>query len=294
MPKNWTDTFNHWSRGPADTEATRCENAITGIRNALAKHNALANVDYIVFLQGSYKNRVNVRQNSDVDICVACRDSAYRESLGTFDLKSLNLTTASYGFIDFKRDVEQALSNHFPLSSVTQGNKAFDIKANSYRVEADVAVFFNYFAYQDNGQIISGYKMKTGDENFIVNFPDQHYANGVTKNTQTSKRYKKVVRILKNLKNLMQDEGYESALIIPGFLLECAAFNVPNDTYAVQDIVTLVHNIMDYIQEDTNVFANPSTWTEVSGLKLLFSETQPWNQIQLNSFIREAKGYLAK
>jgi predicted nucleotidyltransferase len=66
---NWNDRFSSWAQAPGTTEATRIENAITAIKKALAADPKVSSVTK-VFVQGSYRNRVNVRQDSDVDIGV--------------------------------------------------------------------------------------------------------------------------------------------------------------------------------------------------------------------------------
>jgi hypothetical protein len=66
MSKDWESTFSHWAKGPATTESERCENAIRAIKNAINKSNALKDKNIEVFLQGSYRNRVNVRQDRGV------------------------------------------------------------------------------------------------------------------------------------------------------------------------------------------------------------------------------------
>lgn len=84
--------------------------------------------------------------------------------------------------------------------SVTRGNKAFDLHSNSYRVDADVVACFEHRRYNKDGTYTKGTQFTTKDGKTIVNFPEQHYANGVSKNNATGRRYKRVVRILKRLK----------------------------------------------------------------------------------------------
>jgi tRNA nucleotidyltransferase (CCA-adding enzyme) len=67
---DWEATFTSWAKGPGTTEQAKCENAETAIRKAIAAHEKLSVMDITVFGQGSYRNKTNVRQNSDVDICV--------------------------------------------------------------------------------------------------------------------------------------------------------------------------------------------------------------------------------
>lgn len=112
-----------------------------------------------------------------------------------------------------------------------RGNKAFDIKKNSYHVEADVAPFFEHRRYSANGNYNSGVELRPDNGGQVINWPQQHYDNGVWKNNETNRRYKSLVRILKALCNEMSDIGIESAQQIPGFLNECLIWNVPNEHF---------------------------------------------------------------
>jgi hypothetical protein len=71
------DTFTSWSKGPSVTETAKCENAETAVRKAIDADSALQGLDITVFAQGSYRARTNVRQNSDVDICVRYNGSFF-------------------------------------------------------------------------------------------------------------------------------------------------------------------------------------------------------------------------
>ena len=62
----------------------------------------------------------------------------------------------------------------------------------------------------------------------ILNYPKQQYANGQAKHDRTGRRFKKMVRIIKNLCNEMADAGIEAAKPIPSFLIECLAYQVPD------------------------------------------------------------------
>ena len=72
-------TFNTWSSGPSKTEQERCENAIRGVKAAIASDGKLQSKSLKVFVQGSYRNNVNISQNSDVDVGVVCNDIFYAE-----------------------------------------------------------------------------------------------------------------------------------------------------------------------------------------------------------------------
>ena len=67
MTRDWETTFVQWAQRPGKTEQDRCDNAIGAIRNAIAASPQLRHRTTLVFPQGSYRNRVNVSQDSDVD-----------------------------------------------------------------------------------------------------------------------------------------------------------------------------------------------------------------------------------
>ena len=231
MSQNWESTFSFWAKGPSDTESKRCENSVIAIKKAIEQSDALRDRNIEVFLQGSYRNRVNVRQDSDVDVGILCRDTFFYQLPDGKVAEDLNITPATYHYSEFKNDVHQALIDYFGRDAITRGNKAFDIQTNTYRVEADFAPFFEYRYYLQNGNYVEGVKLISDSVVEVENYPEQHYTNGVNKNSETQRKYKRVVRILKNLKNKMDDEGYATAKKVPGFLLECLCFNVPNDDF---------------------------------------------------------------
>ena len=76
------------------TEEQRSENAIGAIRNAVNGSSTLKQRKIKVFTQGSYRNRVNVRQDSDVDVGVML----YYDSF--LDEYPEGKTRADFGMID--------------------------------------------------------------------------------------------------------------------------------------------------------------------------------------------------
>ena len=77
LNRNWEDVFCTWGGAPSATEQTKCENAERAVRKAIDASVKLNTRNIEVFAQGSYANRTNVRQDSDVDICVLCNDAFF-------------------------------------------------------------------------------------------------------------------------------------------------------------------------------------------------------------------------
>ena len=296
MSRNWESVFSTWSQGPSDTETTRAENAQRQIREAIQVSEKLKNRDIRVFTQGSYKNRVNVRQNSDVDIGVLCFDTYFPEYPDDNVKARLAESNepATYEYATFKNELEEALVTRFGRSAVTRGSKAFDIKANTYRVEADVSAFFEHRRYTSATRYLSGVEMLPDDLSppRVRNWPEQHYENGVAKNEATSRRYKRITRILKSLSNEMASTGIKSAEEAPSFLIECLAFNAPNESYNYTSFKPMVRHVLASLFNDTMSDEKCSEWGEVNELKYLFRASQPWTRIGAHQFLSDAWNYI--
>jgi predicted nucleotidyltransferase len=145
MSRNWEATFASWGAPPSNTEQTKCENAERAIGKAINASAKLSVKSIDVFTQGSYANRTNVRQDSDVDICVLYTGAFfpdYSMSEGLSDSVLGYSNARAYPYAEFKNDVEAALVSCFGSGSVKRGKKAFDVHANAYRIDADVVACF--------------------------------------------------------------------------------------------------------------------------------------------------------
>ena len=132
MPtRDWESAFKFWAQPPSKTEEQRSENAIGAIRNAVKGSSKLKQRSTKVFTQGSYRNRVNVRQDSDVDVGVMLYDYFLGEYPEGKTKADFDLSDVDYSFSQFKNELEEALVAHFGRKAVTRGNKAFNIKENS-------------------------------------------------------------------------------------------------------------------------------------------------------------------
>jgi hypothetical protein len=292
--RDWESQFREWAKPPGTTEEQRIANAEKGIKDALKASDALKNRDIRVFTQGSYRNNTNVRKDSDVDIAAVCYDVFYPDYPEGTTKETFGNIDGDYAYGTFKNEVEQALVARFGHSAVERGNKAFDVHENTYRVEADVAPFFEHRRYHVGGDYLSGVELRpdSGQPVKVINWPQQHYDNGVSKNMATGKRYKSMVRILKCLRKEMADNGCHEAEPIPGFLLECLIWNVPNDYFGHATYKADVRACLAFLFNNTKSDDTCSEWGEVSELKYLFRPSQKWTRQQANSFLSKAWDYI--
>lgn len=290
--RNWEDSFILWAKPPGKTEQERCENAAQAVRNAIKASDKLKDRGIKIFTQGSYRNNTNVRQDSDVDVGILCYDTFFMDLPEGYTRENFGITPATYHYSQFKNDVGEALIAYFGSSSVHRGNKAFDIHENSYHVDADVAPFFEHRRYFTNGEYLSGVELLPDNTGRIKNWPEQHYSNGVDKNTATSKRFKALVRIIKSLCNEMADKGITEAKTIMGFLIECLVWNVPNDHFGHDTYKGDVRSCLAFLFNNTMTDEKCSEWGEVSELKYLFRPSQKWTRQQAHLFISKAWDYI--
>ena len=295
--RNWEDVFCTWGAAPSTTEQTKCDNAERAVRKAIDASTKLNTRSIEVFAQGSYANRTNVRQESDVDICVLCKDTFFPDYSMSQGLNDgvFGYSDAQYHYGDFKNDVEAALKSYFGAAAVKRGNKAFDVHANTYRVDADVVPCFEHRRFMGTPQsnwIAYGTQMLPDNGGKIVNWPRQNYKNGVEKNDATGRRFKAGVRIMKRLRNEMVENGHKVAEPIPSYLLECLVWNVPDVGFGHEKYRDDVRYIIAHLWNETRTDEKCSEWGEINELKYLFRTGQPWTRAQVNSFLDAAWNYI--
>ena len=303
MARIWESDFSVWAQPPSKTEEQRSENAIRGIRAAVNGSSNLNQRRIKVFTQGSYRNRVNVRQDSDVDLGVMLYYDAFldeypegktRADFGNYD--------ADYSYSQFKDDLEGALVDHFGRVTVKRGNKAFNIRENTYHVEADVVPLVEFRRYWESGDYLAGVALVTDQYKRIKNYPERlvdywpstplHYENGVSKNGATRRCFKGAVRILKKIRNEMEEADSSSAKAIPGYLLECMIWNVPNAAFTGSTWDAHIQAVLLHIWSNTKDAATCKSWCEVDGIKYLFRASQPWTRQAAHTFIGEVWSYV--
>ena len=299
---DWEDTFSSWAQPPGATEQQRSENAVRAIRTAIDNSERLHTRRIKIFVQGSYRNRVTVRRDSDVDIGVMLYDYFLSEYPQGKTRADYGHSDAGYSFGTFKNELQTVLVSHFGSAGVTRGNKAFNIRENTYRVEADVVPLFEFREYSGLASYRAGVALLPDRGGRIENFPERlltdwpatplHYENGVSKNDSTQRRFKGVVRVLKRLRNEMADGGCAPALPIPGYLLECLTWNVPNDRFDSPTWHGRVQNVLFYLWENTKDDQKCHNWCEVDAVKYLFRHSQRWTRQQVHAFILETFSYL--
>lgn len=303
MARDWENIFASWAQSLSKSEQERSERVIRAVRSAISRSPTLQAKKTLVFVQGSFRNRVNVRQESDVDVGVMLYEyflAEYPNGQGNADFGNFD---ANYPFSQFKDELEEALVAHFGRAAVKRGNKAFDIKATQTQVEADVVPLFEFRQYWENGGYRAGVALiPDNSSRRIENYPERlvdywphtplHYENGVSKNNSTQRRFKGMVRILKKLRIELADAGNAHAVGVPGYLAECLAWNAPDWCFEHDTWEDRVQSMLRFLWQNTKDHSLCAKWCEVDAIKYLFHGSQPWTRDQAHAFINVAWDYV--
>jgi hypothetical protein len=300
MARNWEVVLSSWTGPASNAEELRYEWTKDQIREAISASSALARRSFDIYPKGSYPAFTNVVRDSDVDIAVELTeiiDNDFVADLNGMSIDDLGMTpyTGNYSLALFKDDVERALINHFGSTAVQRGKKAIHVRESRRGLAADVVPCQTHHTWFSHTRFEEG-TLLLNDENpwqRIENFPKQHLARGTEKNDWTSKRYKRVVRILKRLENEMVDKSVIAP--VPSFLIESMVWNVPDDQFLRNNTwLGHVQETLVYIYNGTSDASSEQSesWMEANGIKYLFHPAQSWTREQANDFTIEAWHYL--
>lgn len=290
MAASWEDKLRDWAKPPSQSEIDRCDAVIRNVRQAVSESAKLRELKVQVILQGSYRNNTNVKRDSDVDVGVVCPEPFYPFYPQGTDASTFGNKNSDYSYAEYRGEVEAALLAYFAQGAVSKGNKAFNVRESARQVEADVAAFLVHRRYSAGGSYVEGVELRPANapNQRVINWPEHHYAQGVEKNKQTGGRYKALVRGLKNIRNELVDSEKLDGRAITGFLIECLLAQVPNSTFGNDQYVTDLRGILLHLYRNTDTDAACASWTEVSGMKLLFNSGQKWTRAQAHDFIIKA------
>lgn len=259
--------LENYSQPISTTEKEQCEHAIDMVKDALIEYgykisNARKNyssdgyafyyelreLDYrstvTILVQGSYANNTNIKRYSDVDVSVI--------------LNPIIPISLEKSFNSFKTKIYNALYRKFG-SDVIRKNKSINVKGNTYRKSIDVVP-----AYSISSNLENGIQFLTDKGEKIINYPLKQIKNENSKNSQTNYMFKKYVRILKNIKEDMEETYIKSAKEVGSFQVESLLWNLDNNVftkytslgYGVEEIIDSLKNkkyLLDYCYESNGI-----------------------------------------
>jgi hypothetical protein len=254
IPESQLET---WSHQGSITQSSNTYNTIKSVLEGSATPYASKN--FKVFLQGSYGNDTNIYAESDVDIVIRLDDCFHSdlESLSEDEKAAYKgaFGDATYTHADFKRDVLSVLEDQYG-SAVTAGDKAIAIDASGSRRKSDVIVatrFRRYFKFRSasDSEYVEGICFFNAAGERIANYPKQHSENLTTKHQGSSKWLKPMVRVLKNVRSRMVDDGLIKIGVAPSYYIEGLLYNVPDEKFTGSFEDCMV-NILNWYRQDAS------------------------------------------
>jgi len=301
MAKFTEEQLNQMCRPASDTEETKMQNAASMLRDALSTSTVIPSSEYEIFGQGSYANNTNIRLNSDIDINICYTGKFYYDIPSGKTASDYGITPGnSYTFQAYKNDIEKMLVAFYGRSEVIRKNKCITVKGNTYRNQIDIVPTWKYRRYDStyNTNYVEGVKLYADNNQYkeIINFPKQHIKNGIDKNTDTLRRFKRLTRIFKNVRIKMDNDKYHPNENITSFLLECLAYNVPTTTYKKNPYNCIWNDILkdaifylyDSTKEDSTIY---NEWGEVSEL-LYLMRGHKWDRQDVHNYMYWMWNYL--
>jgi hypothetical protein len=237
------------------------------------------------FLQGSYGNDTNVWRDSDVDIVMRLSSVYYSDTSGLNPADKANydrnFSRAEYSFALFKQEVASWLTMSFGRGVDTSG-KAIFVPGSGSRRDADVlacAEHREYITYPASGQPAyrEGIVFWKADGGQIINYPKQHSANCTNKHQATGGCFKPTVRIFKNIRNRMVEDGWLKEGGAPSYFLEGMLYNVPTNLYGTSYQQTVINcfNHIDGMEDKSRLTcANGIHWLIRPGHSVCWSPDQ--------------------
>jgi len=293
IPESQLDTWSH--QGAVSQSAS----TYATIRGSLeAASSGYAAKDYKIFLQGSYCNDTNIYSESDVDVVIRL-DSAFHHDLTALEATEKQAFDAAhsdgpYPYDQYKNDVVAQLRQSFG-TAVAPGTKAVSVEASGNRRRADVLVAMQYRRYHrfrslSDQSYSMGVCFFASGGGRIVSYPVQHSNNCTAKHQTTNQWFKPVVRIVKNLRCRLEDEGLLVKGNTPSYYLEGLLYNVPNDKFGGSFEGTLANCLNWIMAADRSQFVcvnqeyyllrdgYKETWSPAKCEAFLSAAVTLWNQ----------------
>lgn len=292
IPESQLDT---WSRQGATASATALYERI---RTALENDTVLQGRNFEVFLQGSYRNSTNIYGDSDVDVVAMLKetfkpDYSYLDESNKALVKSGHVD-ATYTLTDFRLNVSAAIRRAFPTHNITEGGKSIKIPRTSNNIPADIVPCLEYRLYLppktllgDASHVDGIWLWDVNKAQACISFPKQSYDNGVAKHGRTNQWYKPTVRIFKNARGWMEDNGLIQSGTASSHAIECLIYNVPDQHFGSSYGDTLVNALNWLNSADLTNFVcqngiqrlfDSGRWTQQNARTYIGALIQMWNQ----------------
>ena len=274
------------------------------IKTCIDNINWNEDINYKIYLQGSYKNYTNIRANSDIDVVIEFR-SIFNSNFNDLDDSEIDdfnscYEAGKYSLADFKEEIIKELIEYYGKKNIKIDDKAIKIKGFNGRLDADVVVCnlyrkYNSFSKENINDYYEGiFFINNGTGEVIINYPNLHYSNGAKKNAKTNNNYKPTVRIIKNIKSKLIEKGYITKKECPSYFIENLVYNVPNIKFRETNFHTIIYNVLNYWLNSIKNDKLGNFICQNEMIELFGNSDQQWSKKNAIKFITEIIDYWNK
>jgi hypothetical protein len=236
---SWNERLEHWERPASDSEETMIERAARMVRELMSRNAWSAAEGIQIEPQGSYYNNTNVRKESDIDLRAthpAIFISYAPNVVPEYAYQTLGYFSTGKTYADLaarlRREITDELAREFGVFSVDDsGKKAIKLNgAPGSRAPIDIVPCFRlHYVIWDASAMrywtVQGVAILDRELKWTLSYPDQHHRRGIDKRANTQLRFKKIVRMLKRLRDEVVLTGALGPKDVSSFLIETAGSN---------------------------------------------------------------------
>lgn len=294
----WNDWLAHAEKPASVSEEGTIDRARRHVQDAISDNLWLSGQQVLIEPQGSYHNNTNTRRDADVDLRV--RHPLLKIDYDAEVIQEYADRALAYSypgvqheplFAALRQELRATLSTAFGAKNVVVGKKAIRVKGiTGSRAEVDVVPTLGYHSVIWSASLscyltLEGIAILSTDGKWTLNFPEQHYTNGVNKRARTGYQFKKVVRSFKRLRADMTERGVLK-FPVPSFLVESLIYNVEDGffTGAGDDRYERMRRVAQRLQWMLHDEPTAAAMAEVNGIKQLFTVNQGWSWAEAIAF----------
>jgi len=193
-------------------------------------------------------------------------------------------------FDEHQEGVYRTLQAQYGQQAVKQTDKAIEVDADPLPLEADVVPVLRYRRYWERTpyDYTKGIVFWSQNDVRMENFPKWHRIQGTLKNSRTNGRYKPTIRVFKNLRNALVDEGEVTKEDASSYYIECLLSNVSDQIIRESDLRDRTEGILDQLESDAS--EDFPEYTMQHGMKPLFgNHPTQWNFREAHDFVDAAR-----
>ena len=142
------------------------------------------------------------------------------------------------------------------------GAKSIKIVLQNPSINVDVVPCFQYRNYHTFSETYPNSKNNhfqgisfrdTNNNDFIINYPKLHKANGEDKNSEskTDGKFKQSIRAIKKIRNMLEEQHFLKDGEIPSYFIENLLFNVPDNRYDKLSLLQTFNNVTSFFCNTT-------------------------------------------